>query len=73
MNLALTCAKSVLWIIGNFDCWRHEFKVIAANKVTINWALFMVDLVMRGGIINMYDFDHTRTLIAVRIFSRMHR
>jgi hypothetical protein len=54
MNVALTRAKSVLWIVGNFDQWDTEFEVLAADKQSKNWALFIQDVRDRGDIVDFY-------------------
>jgi hypothetical protein len=55
MNVALTRARSALWIFGNLDAWSSEIEVMAADEKTQKWALLMVDLMNRGDIVQFYS------------------
>lgn len=61
MNVALTRAKAVLWIVGNWDAWYRHIEILWANKSTQNWALMMVDVAMRGDIVQMYGSGNPRS------------
>lgn len=61
MNVALTRAKSALWILGNWDCW---FKQLEMLEITCKqWALFMIDLLYEGDIVDYFPLGAPLTYI----------
>ncbi|KAK0108023.1 hypothetical protein ONS95_002848 [Cadophora gregata] len=62
-NVALTRAKSVLYIFGNFDGLRSQLKVISKGMGCKKLALMLVDYMDKGRVI---DFESNNVLPASR-------
>jgi hypothetical protein len=53
INVALTRAKEALWIVGNLDAWMSELKVIVKGFKCKKFALFLIDLLDKGHVIDV--------------------
>ncbi|KAH7356992.1 AAA domain-containing protein [Rhexocercosporidium sp. MPI-PUGE-AT-0058] len=58
MNVALTRAKSVLWMFGNWEKWVEEIHMLAKENTTNKFALLMADLLELGDIVDIFRFNN---------------
>jgi len=65
MNVAITRAQEVLWLVGNMDKWMEELSIFAADTSisgASNFAMFLVDLQTLGDVVDIEEDWETNRL-----------